>query len=1327
MSTYGIFESIEGSDGERKIASRDTQRKLDAAIDDVKNQYGAFLFASRDGEEWNDRVALCKDDMIKTVNAHLMPVTGVMRRIVKACKDEWKRTADKTGPAMDNAETFAPKKDKDLKPKGDFDAYLNKVDQNSDAAVDNCFKEGYRYAENGVGAAPDAPTAGTGEPAPDPIAQAYGAPVSIPGIQASRRFFADGSYQDTYDAVKDKNKGTTTPSGTSQNNNSILWRTPDDQNPALGSYRTPDGKVTKNNPNASPPPARSNDLPFDGGAQYGKGGSPAAPAAAPPAGATTVSQQSGGRGGAGEPASSGGTGGGGGTSTDKIGPGEYTIQSGDTYSNLAQRAGWGDDYKGFAKAVGYQSGNEDNIFAGDKINVVGKPSSTGAPGGGNAPVETGIGGLSTANGFAGGAPGLKQGSLAVGQYIDWCDSFGYRRASVKNLDIYAQNLNDRAYFEIASALTDPDSPIYRTAAPVGGNSAPAPQTTTDENGLITNNPVNIAPSSPKALNPMDLGAGPGSGFGGSGPSPWSDMPGFGVTGGRKYLAEMGLGDPGKGTHPGVGHSINPDEFKGMSYGGSGKGEGDFEGGTPIDPDVLKALMARGASRTAGSQLELPLEEEPQEWDTAGLQRDYHVDGFQAPFVVVRRKSDGQRGSLEFERGAHPRVYRNFVPHHGSRTAATDYLQKADEALTNLLNQRAEEFQQTIAPLQQALQTVQQAEALQQAQNPLGVQPPAGTVNVLPQQPGGDPSGAAGGGDQGGDPMAAAQALAGMGGGDPSMGGGDPSMQMQARRRQANDHPKGKIKRDDGPYHSIVEWDDGTESREISGDLWTHGKGRVWKDDKPSNYGPDHPAHSEWHNQDPKWRKDKQSKRGGRGKGRGANAPHHAGIVNDVDEWGKQRGVTTGNPEVDMAQFQSETGKPIGPKQRNKLTKPISTATPMPKSKAPITTKMPKPKMPKAASFFTRKVAGWDWDDHLNGYLASKPTPFTCKCGAKHPVPSYSTCKCGKIWNSYVIGTGGDNHQASVEKFICREIPVRDNVIVARRRKANLNITQSAPPKDKPVILMYGGAFNPPHSGHVGALQDAQHELAAAGYKVGGSVVVPTADKLLAKKAVRDALPLSDRASVARIAFPRDIDGVPVDVRTEPSEEVERSLQKPRRSDLARWAQQQYPNHTIVNVTGEDAVVPGAPPTHPSIYSGLPGTAHEGVNYLTMPRPEGSMSSSKIRAAELAGEPIPGMSAESERAYREALAKLRGMVRQGSCNCWKGYERVPGTKPCAPGSCRKCDSHSKKESGKVKRHNLSDPGPLGEGKDDKMPDISEDLGRDWHKRGPGGKYARKRRG
>lgn len=47
-----------------------------------------------------------------------------------------------------------------------------------------------------------------------------------------------------------------------------------------------------------------------------------------------------------------------------------------------------------------------------------------------------------------------------------------------------------------------------------------------------------------------------------------------------------------------------------------------------------------------------------EWDTAALQRDFDVIGFQAPFVVVYRKSDGVRGSLEFTHS--PRVYFNWV-------------------------------------------------------------------------------------------------------------------------------------------------------------------------------------------------------------------------------------------------------------------------------------------------------------------------------------------------------------------------------------------------------------------------------------------------------------------------------------------------------------------------------------------------------------------------------------------------------------------------------------------------------------------------------------------
>lgn len=42
------------------------------------------------------------------------------------------------------------------------------------------------------------------------------------------------------------------------------------------------------------------------------------------------------------------------------------------------------------------------------------------------------------------------------------------------------------------------------------------------------------------------------------------------------------------------------------------------------------------------------------WNPEALQRDFEVLGFQAPFVIVRRRSDGAMGSLEFTHS--PRIY-----------------------------------------------------------------------------------------------------------------------------------------------------------------------------------------------------------------------------------------------------------------------------------------------------------------------------------------------------------------------------------------------------------------------------------------------------------------------------------------------------------------------------------------------------------------------------------------------------------------------------------------------------------------------------------------------
>ena len=50
------------------------------------------------------------------------------------------------------------------------------------------------------------------------------------------------------------------------------------------------------------------------------------------------------------------------------------------------------------------------------------------------------------------------------------------------------------------------------------------------------------------------------------------------------------------------------------------------------------------------------------WTTEELGEDFEVIGFMAPLVVVRRKSDGIKGSLEFQHN--PRLYFNFQPHEG---------------------------------------------------------------------------------------------------------------------------------------------------------------------------------------------------------------------------------------------------------------------------------------------------------------------------------------------------------------------------------------------------------------------------------------------------------------------------------------------------------------------------------------------------------------------------------------------------------------------------------------------------------------------------------------
>lgn len=75
-----------------------------------------------------------------------------------------------------------------------------------------------------------------------------------------------------------------------------------------------------------------------------------------------------------------------------------------------------------------------------------------------------------------------------------------------------------------------------------------------------------------------------------------------------------------------------------------------------------------------------------------------------------------------------------------------------------------------------------------------------------------------------------------------------------------------------------------------------------------------------------------------------------------------------------------------------------------------------------------KVAGWDWDERLSGYVAEGSSlHFACICGANVEAPGYTNCVCGKRWNSYQV-----SHEGRVQMF-CREIPNRGaDVVLANR-------------------------------------------------------------------------------------------------------------------------------------------------------------------------------------------------------------------------------------------------------------------------------------------------------
>lgn len=77
----------------------------------------------------------------------------------------------------------------------------------------------------------------------------------------------------------------------------------------------------------------------------------------------------------------------------------------------------------------------------------------------------------------------------------------------------------------------------------------------------------------------------------------------------------------------------------------------------IDPTegTRKALVS-GINAVEGSR-EYMEEKHGQVWDTNELTKDFEVESFMAPFIMVRRLSDGIMGTMMFQ--DYPRFYFGF--------------------------------------------------------------------------------------------------------------------------------------------------------------------------------------------------------------------------------------------------------------------------------------------------------------------------------------------------------------------------------------------------------------------------------------------------------------------------------------------------------------------------------------------------------------------------------------------------------------------------------------------------------------------------------------------
>lgn len=1120
MSEYGLFEADHVAQQEPQHQQRVAAARFASAVDAVKADYGHFLFAADGVDNFEDRLGAVRKDIVATVVRFVPVYPKVMREVVGSLKAEWRRQAGEEkgrgwGGDPDNA-------------KGDWRKVTDEQRANGEADKEVYDKYGTRIAE--IGKDHDRDTQKTDKPTtinPKQRAkQRSDDPDMGKSVETNTGDGSDSSGKNKRDPQHgDSGKVVNVPKGDSRHTSKVAGsvscptcgKNLHDEVARLGHGHGPNGEV------------------YDADPQYGH--------------ESRGDYMSRGQGGL-PPTRQGAR------------YAEFDDEAGDTIgSDFApgDHDRWEDSGRaGERESRRYYAEDRDApplIPEGD-FHAYEDRVDRGGP----EKVQRDFGaGDDTGVDRAGSEGDHIAAKLALDLYSDWAQSNGLRVASTETLEHYAATgVDDADYFTIASAIRRaececPDDDHDRDdEGDHDEESGPPPFASSDDGGDDDSEDSGDDGGDDSGdESDSDSDSGDDSGYededsggeesdtgdddsdGDEGGNPFaddSDVPGPADDGDDFAPSandippadDQGPPGPDEGP-PGLDEQGPPGPDEGGDFGQPGPPDvapdqfppDDQQGTAPIDPVLIDQLLGLPPGTVEGLIADA-VGGQPDD-PAQALPGDSPAPWLTAAHLKKATRAERNRAYLEaFERLGFNRLAEDdggggSAPADPSMGGADQLLDTALQAVTQTVDQKTQEFQQVIDPLTQALQAIEYAQTVEQAENPLDVTPPQGTVDVNPSAaPAAQEAQQAMGEAAGGAPPAAAP---------PAPPTAPDPRQQQAAYRVAKHHGLGQaaynmmvtamsrrhyehvaeairglpfehrpgiaasmadmFKTDNGRFNptqfytsagvtaarhggtdapagstagdpgvggagmgDIAGGMDSTVANDLSDPVTASrrplGRGRQ----AAANWAPQTQLDSfSFPNTKPAAPNDNiavdnlPTIKAPAGKTasydwatwerRASHDVEAKGVLDMFKTWsqGQQsKGLNTGAPADAVTKFQTE--KPsLGEGQINKL----KTTVGVPGAGEE------KVSHRRTANWFMPKVAGWDWDDYQNGYLSKTARDFeTPCCHSVMPVPSHGNCRCGKLWNGY--GIGDERHLASgtAERFIVREIEVRDGVIMAGR-------------------------------------------------------------------------------------------------------------------------------------------------------------------------------------------------------------------------------------------------------------------------------------------------------